>query len=461
MNNYKPVWISLLKDANGQNSIVDGKYHLKEFLGCGGEGAVYRADEVILDEPVRSVAVKLRFKEDDNLEQQKRQIKIILNISHPHLIRCFTAGQCKLKDYELVYLVMEQGDPKTLDKCLPLSKEETREVVQSIGSVLVYLHDQNIAHRDVKPENVLRVDEQWKLSDFGTLREDVQSQGVLTSPLNIRGTPGYAPPESYDGKIFLAWDVWSLGAMIVEILTGNPAFSGNTTQHLQTSVIRAEPQLTQSLPAPFDEIVRGCFIKDPDERWTAEQVLEALNKPASSLPRSQPKLRIPSPVIRTSRTNVDDFHNLRNLLKAKKWEKADQETFLTMLKIAEREEEGKLTTDCLENRPIIEALCTIDKLWIEASDGKFGFSVQKHIWEKIRDTRTPLHREPYEYGTQVGWYFDKTKWLGYHALSFDINAPQGHLPSWYHSDLWTGPGMSKGVPVRVGNCARSLFFREP
>ena len=141
MNSFKPFWISLLKDANGQNSIVDGKYHLKEFLGSGGEGAVYRADEVILDEPVRSVAVKLHLKENDNLEQQKRQIKIILNISHPHLIRCFTAGQCKLKDNELVYLVMEQGDTKTLDKCLPLSEEETREVVQSIGSVLVYLHD--------------------------------------------------------------------------------------------------------------------------------------------------------------------------------------------------------------------------------------------------------------------------------------------------------------------------------
>lgn len=461
MNSFKPFWISLLKDANGQNSIVDGKYHLKEFLGSGGEGAVYRAHEVILDEPVRSVAVKLHLKENDNLEQQKRQIKIILNISHPHLIRCFTAGQCKLKDYELVYLVMEQGDAKTLDKCLPLSEEETREVVQSIGSVLVYLHDQNIAHRDVKPENVLRVDEQWKLSDFGTLREDVQSQGVLTSPLRIKGTPGYAPPESYDGEIFLAWDVWSLGAMIVEILTGNPAFSGNTTQHLQTSVIRAEPQLTQSLPAPFDKIVRGCFIKDPNERWTAKQVLEALNRPAISLSRPQLRPRIPSPLIRNSRTNVDDFDNLRNLLKAKKWEKADQETFLTMLKIAGREEEGKLTIECLENLPIIEALCTIDKLWIEASDEKFGFSVQKRIWQEISAIKTPLHRVPYEFGDRVGWYFDKIKWLGYHALNFDINAPQGHLPSWYHSDLWTGLGMTKGVPVRVGYCARSLFSRLP
>lgn len=458
MNNFKQVWKSLLKDANGQNSIVDGKYHLKEFLGSGGEGAVYRADEVILDEPVRFVAVKLHLKEDDNLEQQKRQIKIILNISHPHLIRCFTAGQCKLKDYELVYLVMEQGDAKTLDKCLPLSEEETREVVQSIGSVLVYLHDQNIVHRDVKPENVLRVDEQWKLSDFGTLREEIQSQGVLTRSFN--GTPGYAPPESYDGKIFLAWDVWSLGAMIVEILTGNRAFLGKTTQHLQTLVIRAEPQLTQSLPAPFDEIVRGCLIKDPNERWTAKQVLEALNKPAISPSRPQPKPRIPPPLIKNSRTNLDDFDNLRNLLKVKKWEKADQETFLTMLKIAGREEEGKLTIECLENLPI-EALCTIDKLWREASGGKFGFSVQKHIWQEISAITTTPFRVSYEFGDRVGWYFDKTKWLGYHALTFDLNAPQGHLPSWYHSHLWTGLGMSKGVPVRVGHCARSLFSRLP
>ncbi|MEG4337097.1 MULTISPECIES: serine/threonine-protein kinase [unclassified Microcoleus] len=458
MSNYRQVWISLLKDANGQNSIVDGKYHLKEFLGSGGEGAVYRADEVILDEPVRSVAVKLHLKEDDNLEQQKREIKIILNISHPHLIRCFTAGQCKLKDYELVYLVMELGDAKTLDKCLPLSEEETREVVQSIGSVLVYLQDQNIVHRDVKPANVLRVDEQWKLSDFGLLREDVQSQGVLTR--TFRGTPGYAPPEFYEGKVFQACDVWSLGAMIVEILTGNPAFSGKTTEHLKTLVIRAEPQLTQSLPAPFDEIVRGCLIKDPNERWTAKQVLEALNKPAISLSRPQPRPRIPPPIIRQSRTNVDDFDNLRNLLKAKKWEKADQETFHTMLKIAGREEEGKLTIECLENLPI-EALCTIDKLWKEASAGKFGFSVQKHIWQEISAITTTPFRVSYEFGDRVGWYFDNTKWLGYHALNFDINAPQGHLPSWYHSELWTGRGMSKGVPVRVGNCARSLFSRLP
>jgi serine/threonine protein kinase len=248
--------------------------------------------------------------------------------------------------------------------------------------------------------------------------------------------------------------------MIVEILTGNPAFSGNTTQHLQTSVIRAEPQLTQSLPAPFDKIVGGCFIKDPNERWTAKQVLEALNKPAISLSRPQSRPPIPPPLIRRSRTNVDNFDNLRNLLEAKKWEKADQETFLTILKIAGREEEGKLTTECLENLPI-EALCTIDKLWREASDGKFGFSVQKHIWQEISAITTPLYRVSYEFGDRVGWYFDKTKWLGYHALTFDINAPQGHLPSWYHSDFWTGRGMSKGVPVRVGNCARSLFSRLP
>ncbi|MFM6214270.1 serine/threonine protein kinase, partial [Planktothrix sp.] len=96
----------------------------------------------------------------------------------------------------------------------------------------IYLHHQSepIVHRDLKPGNVLRVGDKWRLSDFGLVK--VIGKNSVMDTINLTGTAGYAPPEAYQGKVATAWDLWSLGIIIVEALTGRLPFSGNTLHEL-------------------------------------------------------------------------------------------------------------------------------------------------------------------------------------------------------------------------------------
>jgi hypothetical protein len=139
-----------------------------------------------------------------------------------------------------------------------------------------------------------------------------------------------------------------------------------------------------------------------------------------------------------------NYTQLRDLLKAGQWEEADQETLAVMLKAAGREKEGWLNVESIQNFPCTD-LRTIDQLWVKYSEGRFGFSVQKRIWES--------EGEDYEkFGDRVGWRKGRNvirwnkEWRDYNELTFSTNAPQGHLPIW---SVW-GVGMGLVVEVSVG-----------
>ncbi|MDH6097556.1 serine/threonine protein kinase [Anabaenopsis sp. FSS-46] len=283
---------------------IDNKYRIKKLIGSGGEGGVFLADVVMENRLFGQVALKLRptdFQDSVLLDKQMAELKAAITLNHPNLLRGLVPGKYSNGFQDYLYLVMEQAE-RTLDEEIspdkPLSQKETREVVQSIGSALVYLHnEQRIAHRDVKPANILRVGEVWKLGDFGLVREVGHDDDLRTGTFQC--TPAYAPPESFTGRISLAWDVWSLGVIIVEMLTGKQPFSGDKETQVATKVLQVESlNLDKDLPKPFDEIVRGCLIKDHTARLTAEQVLNALNNksghsinPAVSLkPTPNPQL---------------------------------------------------------------------------------------------------------------------------------------------------------------------------
>lgn len=265
------------------------QYKLEKVLKAGGEGCVFLANVIIGDQFLtQQFAIKLRPTNKDNFERHFQELDAATKLNHPNILRALTVGDWQLNGTVFLYLVMDLANG-TLDDRLnpnsPLSKTEVLDVVKSISSALVYMHGQNppILHRDLKPGNVMRVDECWKLGDFGIARE-TNSQGVrLTS---LMGTKEYAPPESYKKNIIsLPWDMWSLGVMIVEMLTGKFPFSNDTDQGLMMDVLEADRlELAKSLPAPFDEVVRGCLIKESQERWTAQQVLDAISQLTVSPP---------------------------------------------------------------------------------------------------------------------------------------------------------------------------------
>jgi len=269
MNTYHD-WRMLEEQA------IKEQYYLNKLLGFGGFGGVFLADEVLRDIVIRQVAVKLIV--SDNTQEQLNELIASTTLEHPNLVRCFGGSECQLNDTNYLYMLMEVAD-SSLEKRLEkrnLSESEMSDVVQEIISALIYLHSapRRIVHCDLKPGNVLRVGDKWKLSDFGLVK--IIGKNSVVNTINIMGTADYAPPESYEGKVATAWDMWSLGILIVEALTGELPFKGKTLEELKNKVINEEPNLSASLPKSFEQIVRGCLEKEIEYRWTAQQVLDVL-----------------------------------------------------------------------------------------------------------------------------------------------------------------------------------------
>lgn len=258
--------------------VINNQYHLKDLIGAGGYGGVFLADDVIDDTLIRKVAIKMLVPDNKNKQQQLNEIIANANLQQPNLIRCFHGGKCHLNGADFLYLVMEVAD-FSLEKRLTqgvLSETEATLLVQDIAEALVYLHNQPqvITHRDLKPGNVLRVGDKWRLSDFGLVK--VIGTDSVVDTINLMGTARYAPPEAYQGKVGTAWDVWSLGIIIVEALTGKPPFQGETEQQLQKQICEKDPDLS-GLPQKFERIARGCLEKDRKKRWKAQQVLDVFS----------------------------------------------------------------------------------------------------------------------------------------------------------------------------------------
>jgi hypothetical protein len=149
-----------------------------------------------------------------------------------------------------------------------------------------------------------------------------------------------------------------------------------------------------------------------------------------------------------------DYINLRNLLAAKKWKEADEETARVMLKVADREEEGSLDVESIDNFPC-QDLRTIDQLWVKYSDGRLGFSVQKRIYQSLGGT-SQYNREVWEkFGDKVGWR-KNNQWLYYTDLTFSEEAVLGHLPGCGGFWVWVSGVKPLGVKPLGLEC---LFSR--
>ena len=259
------------------------KYLLKAFLGCGAYGAVFQADEMIADRIIQTVAIKIVIVDLDQLDQQLAELQLAVRLRHPHLINGITCEQGDVNGDLCIGLVMELADD-SLESYLkvnkpPLAVEFVSTLVQHLAEGLAYIYGQGIIHRDLKPANILRVGKSWKLADFGIARSLQDGTSTYTNPSQQIGTIAYMPPESYGGRISSAWDLWSLGVMIHNLLSNQHPFPSNMVPELIQMVLSQEPTLSANLGSPFREIVTGCLIKDSKDRWTVKQVLTALHPP--------------------------------------------------------------------------------------------------------------------------------------------------------------------------------------
>ncbi|QUS60478.1 bifunctional serine/threonine-protein kinase/formylglycine-generating enzyme family protein [Synechocystis sp. PCC 7338] len=257
-----------------------GQYHLEKLLGAGGFGAVFLASEVVMERALRQVAIKIIPNAD---EAKLEELIAAANLSHGNLIKTYAAGEGELNGTKIFYLAMELA-AESLEHHLQqrqLSPTEIRNLFTAIARGLAYLHGKNQVHRDLKPANILRVGEQWKLSDFGLIKHlDEHSYAQTINPL---GTIPYMPPEAFDGIVSPAWDVWSLGIMVVQITAQRLPYQFDNQTQLLKRVMEGDIDLPP-LPPPWGELALACLAKDRRQRWAIADVLQFLTQPTPRFP---------------------------------------------------------------------------------------------------------------------------------------------------------------------------------
>ncbi len=272
----------MMKMLEGQQI---GPYRLNKFLGAGGFGGVFHASEMVRNTSVQEVAIKvIPESSDDKLIELTNARKL----EHSNLIKAYSVGEFTFLNTEMLYLVMElaQGSLENHIAKGSLSADEITNITAQVAQGLNYLHGQNKVHRDLKPGNILKVNQQYKLADFGLIR--TLNNKSHTQTVHNTGTIIYMPPEAFRGDISSAWDLWSLGIMLIEMTTNQlPYKFNNDINQLMAKVMNCELQIP-SLPKEFKPIIEGCLQKDRKQRWTAQQVLNVLQPLGWNSPSSPP-----------------------------------------------------------------------------------------------------------------------------------------------------------------------------
>jgi serine/threonine protein kinase len=246
--------------------VVDHKYQLQQYLGTTDHSVVFLAE--FHDPEVRQAAIKFVSAGFSGSEQQIATWKEAAQLSHPHLLRIYGGGACKIEDMDLLYVAMEYAE-ENLGQVLPhraLVAEETKEMLSSIVDALVYLHDRDLVHGHVKPSNVLASGDLLKLSSDG-----ISIAGEVREMRRERSA--YDAPELPAAPYTPAADVWSLGVTLLEALTQQPAvlpFNEN-----------ADPVIPTTVRDPYLEIAQHTLRRNPRLRWSAGQLAEQLNPAAA------------------------------------------------------------------------------------------------------------------------------------------------------------------------------------
>ncbi|HEY5336168.1 MAG TPA: protein kinase [Mycobacteriales bacterium] len=261
-----------------RGDVLDGRYRLDRRVGTGGTSDVWAATDQRLE---RQVAVKIvRIDPDDVVAAQRgpAEARLLGGLTHPHLVSVYDAHFPADGEASSAYLVMELVEGGTLALSLsagPLEPLRAREVVAEVASALAYMHGRGVIHRDVKPANILFArDGGAKLTDFGIAR--VLGSPGLTQTGLLMGTAPYLSPEQVRGAPPTpASDVYSLGLVLLEALTGTRAYPGTASESAIARLTRrpdVPPWLTPDLAAVVEEMTDD----DPAARPTAIAVSRQL-----------------------------------------------------------------------------------------------------------------------------------------------------------------------------------------
>ena len=258
---------------------ISGRYKIIEMIGGGGMANVYLAHDMILDRDVAIKILRMDFSDNENfIRRFHREAQSATSLAHPNIVNIYDVGE----EEDIYYIVMEYVEGMTLKQYIqqhsPLSVHKVIEIMEQLASAIAHAHQNNIVHRDIKPQNIL-IDKYdvVKITDFGIAM--AISATSITHTNTVLGTVHYLSPEQARGGMAnKKSDIYSLGIVMFELLTGRLPFSGESAvsialKHLQSetpSVKRWNPNIPQSV----ENIVLRATAKDPFHRYASAEELE-------------------------------------------------------------------------------------------------------------------------------------------------------------------------------------------
>jgi len=257
---------------------LGGRYEILDRVGGGGMAVVYKAKDILLD---RIVAVKVLRPQyaidDDFVHRFRREAQAAASLSHPNIVSIFDVGV----EEDTHYIIMEYVEGNTLKEYInefaPLNVEEAIKIAKQIAEALEHAHLNHIIHRDIKPHNILvGPNRRVKVTDFGIARAVTSS--TITHTGSVIGSVHYFSPEQARGGLTgEKSDIYSLGIVLYEMLTGALPFSGDSPisvalKHLQESY--TEPRaLNPRIPQSVENMILRCLAKDPTQRYSSAKML--------------------------------------------------------------------------------------------------------------------------------------------------------------------------------------------
>jgi TolB-like protein/Tfp pilus assembly protein PilF/predicted Ser/Thr protein kinase len=257
-----------------------GDYELLEEIGRGGQGVVYRARQKSLN---RTVALKViglgPWTTQAHLKRFRREAEAAASLEHPCVVPIYEVGERDGSCYFSMKFV-EGGQLDEVAERQPIPIRHSVELIAKLARTVQYAHQHGILHRDIKPGNIL-LDENGepRLTDFG-LAQLVEAESTVTGTMEVMGTPSYMAPEQAAGehtKLSSATDVYGLGAVLYQLLTGHPPFAGGTTHETIRLLLDTEPRQprlwNRNIDREVSTICLKCLEKDPKRRYSSALAL--------------------------------------------------------------------------------------------------------------------------------------------------------------------------------------------
>jgi serine/threonine-protein kinase len=261
-----------------QPRLLGGRYELDGVVGRGGMAEVYRARDLRLDRIVAVKTLREDLARDQTFQARfRREAQSAASLNHPSIVAVYDTGEDNAGPSHVPFIVMEYVDGRTIRDLLRddrrLLPERALEITDGVLRALDYSHRNGIVHRDIKPGNVmLNRQGEIKVMDFGIARAVADAQATMTQTAQVIGTAQYLSPEQARGeRVDARSDLYSVGCVLYELLTGRPPFTGDSPVSIAYQHVRENPippsRVDPELPAWADPIVLHAMAKDPADRY--------------------------------------------------------------------------------------------------------------------------------------------------------------------------------------------------